>query len=136
MGILDKLKPVGDEQFGWVDDDDCYWSDRLSYVLGQFKFCGCGAPEAAAQYIRDGLQAYVDLWRAIRASPSMSDEARVAWRRFEAHWPDAGQRYFFWYWLDANGLTEHGGSVPGWLTDKGEDYLAALNIALEDLGDR
>jgi len=35
--------------------------------------------------------------------------------------------YFMWYWFDKEELTEHGGSVPGWLTKKGLGMLNKLN---------
>lgn len=98
--------------------------------MGKFEFCGCGLPESAAVYIRDGMQAFVDLWGVIEARPAA--EHRAAWQAFYAYWPDEGARYFFWYWLDSRRLTEHGGSVPGWLTDEGTDYLAALAEALAE----
>lgn len=31
-----------------------------------------------------------------------------------------------WYWLDNKGYTEHGGSVPGWLTEEGWKLLEDL----------
>ena len=34
------------------------------------------------------------------------------------------------YWCDAQGLTEHGGCVPGWLSKKGEKVLADLREVL------
>lgn len=131
--LLDSLKEDGG---GWLDAEDCYWQDRMGYVMHTLDFCGCGLPESAATYIRDGLQALAAYWETVRKEPRLGTVPVEVWREFEAHWPDEGSRYFFWYWLDAQKLTEHGGSVPGWLTDKGEDYLAALNevLAEEALG--
>jgi hypothetical protein len=122
------------DELGWKDSEDVHYSDRISYVMDKFNFCGCGAPEEAATYIRDGLQAFVDHKAANeRAGNNFMDEAhRLAWHEFRAHWPDERQRYFFWYWLDSQGLTEHGGAVPGWITDKGLDYLEALNEVLSE----
>jgi hypothetical protein len=46
--------------------------------------------------------------------------------------PDSGVQMLILYWIDGQGLTEHGGSVFGaWLTDKG---LAILNF-LKPLSD-
>lgn len=31
-------------------------------------------------------------------------------------------------WMDDLGLTEHGSSVPGWLTEKGESFLLLADM--------
>lgn len=41
--------------------------------------------------------------------------------------PTGDVEYFMWYWLDKEEYTEHGGSVPGWLTDKGKQLLSDIN---------
>ena len=98
-------------------DDD---GDALQiHVLG---FCGCGQGDQNLVYIMRGLE-WVDYHK--------SDEAFDAWY---PKWRHQGERlfgrqageYFFAYWADSQGLTEHGGSVPGWLTPDGADLLEAL----------
>jgi hypothetical protein len=87
-------------------------------------FCGCGCPDAAVVYVRDALAGI----KAVKDS-GWTEEA---WRARDAQYASEGERYFVWYRLDDLGLTEHGGSVPGWLTEKGEDWLLALDEALAD----
>ena len=43
----------------------------------------------------------------------------------------SGAAYFVYYVLDEKELTEHGTSVPGWLTEKGLTLLQDLNEYLE-----
>jgi len=34
--------------------------------------------------------------------------------------------FFFYYWCDVLKLTEHGGCIPGWLSEKGKNTLSDL----------
>jgi hypothetical protein len=92
----------------------------ISDVLG---FCACGRPEDAHRFILEGLR-YVD-------RPYDKERWRERFDAEEARFGSSGAMYFFWYWLDAEGLTEHGGGVPGWLTERGKDLLALLEAAAE-----
>lgn len=84
--------------------------------------CGCGQPAQVVGVIHDTL-----------------DLLQRRWADPDDPWPDASNveeealfggddrwRYLTYYWLDNLGLTDHGGSVPGFLTDRGEQVLAAL----------
>lgn len=72
--------------------------------------CGCGSPEAWAQFLLNVL-----------SDPS------------QTRGMDDGLRYFVLYTLDAMGLTEHGSSVDGWwLTEKGREVQSALLHETED----
>jgi hypothetical protein len=84
------------------------WWDR------EFGACGCGAPEDVAELLRDVLAA-VDL-----------DEGKFA--RLDELIPQSGAQYWILYYVAHLGLTEHGGSVPGWLTPRGKEVLAALRL--------
>lgn len=108
---------------GYYDDEGTYWGDEpLDYILRKvFGFCGCGDPEAAGRYIRDGLQDVADNTTWVRAKGYEYDT--YTWKI-----ADEGERYFLWYVLDQTGLTEHGGSVPGWLSVEGLDVLHDLNM--------
>jgi hypothetical protein len=100
--------------------------EDLHEALG---FCGCGCPEDAFAYVLGGL-------RLIHNPPPLPDprdsgeEFRAAvdarFAAYAVHHGSDGAMYFFWYWCDAEGLTDHGSSVPGWLTEKGERLLAML----------
>lgn len=81
-----------------------------------FKFCGCGNPEKAREYLVNLLQ-------------SMKDRSASSWEvnNVEKVALSEGVFYFVMYVLDAMRLTEHGGSVGGsWLTEKGEKMLEFL----------
>ncbi len=100
--------------------------DVLSDALG---FCGCGAPDTALRYVRNILHAISQ-----RCPDPHTHEEWLAWYRtvsrpaIEALFNnDPGAEYLAYYLLDDKKLTEHGGSVPGWLTDKGKGILADLD---------
>lgn len=110
------------------DEADDPVDDLLTEVLG---FCGCGRPEDVACWIWKGLELLDDLIQGRPKGCVESNEAgRIrydAWSaRCDAHFGSAGAREFFWYWLDAKGFTEHGGSVPGWFTPEGDALLSEL----------
>jgi len=100
------------------------WDTKLDYVLVELlDFCGCGRPEDAAEYIRDGLRLIAERFE----KPEKEFDFPAYSGNLTAHFGSMGARYFFWYWCYDKGLTEHGGSVPGWLTPKGNALLAFLN---------
>jgi hypothetical protein len=114
--------------------DDAYEKDGIHYNdleelvgTGFLSFCGCGCPDEAMQYVLDGLELIAE-----DSPDSFKDhEAWNVWwqghrAKLDAHFKTDGARYFFWYWADKEELTEHGGSVPGWLTEKGRQLLEAL----------
>ena len=121
-------------EFGWVDPEGCHWDGPIDYLQGYLLgFCCCGCPEENLAFVHDGL-AHIN---------ALTEESSVGrckeWDEFYAKWRANGRaifgneqaRYFFFYWADKEGLTEHGGSVPGWLTDKGKTLLADLRLIKE-----
>jgi hypothetical protein len=106
---------------GYLDEKEFYFEDAESWlqtkVLG---FCGCGAPELSLAFVRDGLQ-HIE-WRLDSKATWDEKEAKA----LELFGSEAGA-YFFYYFVDRGDLTEHGGSVPGWLTDKGRNFIADVN---------
>ncbi len=96
------------------DEKEQDFCDRLG-------FCGCGMPDELLPYVADALRHVADL---SNNSPDAWDE-----RRAELY-PVPGSDWFMWEVLNEKGLTEHGGSVPGWLTDKGKALLAELENAI------
>ena len=99
-------------------------SDSLcSKIMEEIGFCGCGMPEDALSFIRGGLL----LLKELRDN-RLTGDAYDAWdEKSKAYFNGYGGYYFFYYWCDKQGLTEHGGSVPGWLDEKGEEFLIRLN---------
>lgn len=96
------------------------WTEEA--VLEALGFCGCGQPEQALRYVRDGM-------RLLAEDPPKGVPFHAWWPghevRLDAFAPSAA-RDVLWYLLNDRGLAEHGGSIPGWLTEKGEEVLAAL----------
>jgi len=124
MVHIDKYK----KNNGYYDEDDCFYECAEDFLqMKIFGFCGCGHPDENLKYIRDGL---IHLSRGDCPSV-MSPEQHSKW--FD-NWVAEGNkifgneksRYFFFYWCDKEELTEHGGSIPGWLTDKGKEMLEDL----------
>lgn len=126
MNIDKYKKPDG----SYEDPEGCYHEDAESflqtYVLG---FCGCGCPEESLAHIRDVLQHIDNLKQLVWEKKQTYEEWTAAGNKIFAN---SGAEYFAYYFVDTKGLTEHGGSVPGWLTDKGRDFLADVTELLSN----
>ena len=84
--------------------------------LSSLNFCWCGRPAAALLSLRSILQ--------LHDGPN----GNLSLPGIDALVPDEGTQYLILYWLDAQDLTEHGGSVGGaWLTDLGKSVLEFLS---------
>lgn len=124
------LHKDGSGEYG--GEDKCA---AMQHLLG---WCGCGQPETAQRYVRDGLKLLTE--RAPEEAKGRyrhMDGSWDAWyksyrERVDAFFGSSGAEYFFAYWADKEGLTEHGGGVPGWLSGKGEDLIADLTEALAE----
>lgn len=120
---------------GYTDPDGVWHQDANGFILGYiFGFCGCGMPTEAMKYIRDVMQ-HVENLHVLNNPDELTPDARSAlydkWAEDgKAIFPNQGAEYFAYYVLDAKGLTEHGGSVPGWLTPKGREVLSDINEIL------
>ena len=118
--FIDKFK----KEDGYYDQDNCYYEDAESFIAtGMLGFCGCGMPEAALEHVRKALQLVDDLEQLVWEQSMRYKEWE---KRKEGVFASEGAEYFMWYYLDNKGLTDHGSSVPGWLTDKGEALLLDL----------
>ena len=103
-------------------------TEDLQHILFEaVDFCGCGMPDYALLYIRKGLLLLEQLKTSWRSEDKKGDYEKWDVDSKEFFGSD-GSFYFFYYWCDKEDLSEHGGAVPGWLSEKGEEYLAALNI--------
>lgn len=123
---LDEFKQPDD----WYKFDGCDYETAEDLLqTGFLGFCGCGDPEGNLEYIRSALEILAERF------PRIPDREREQWdtwykqhgERVLAHFGNDRSAYFFYYWADRNRLTEHGGSVPGWLTDKGKHFLKVLS---------
>lgn len=105
---------------GYTDEDGCYHETLNDFItVGVLGFYGCGMPEEAMKFVRNGLE-YIQ-WR-IKSEVPFSEKEKKEKEVFG----NQQIAYFFYYWADKERLTEHGGSVPGWLDKKGEQLLEAL----------
>lgn len=101
---IDKYK----QSDGWYKEDDgCEHETARDFIqCGILGHCGCGVPDDSLIFIKDQLII------------------------IEKGYPfDVGftpLQYTLWYMFDKYGLTEHGTSLPGWLTQKGEELLSDL----------
>jgi hypothetical protein len=89
----------------------------------KLRLCGCGIPENIIELFRDTLRAQQDRHGQGKA---VSDIV-AAWSAFEKTVGDERLVWLVLYMLADADLTEHGGSArAGWLTSRGERYLALL----------
>ena len=103
-----------------MESDECHWDNVIDYIqIGYLGFCGCGSLEENLEYIMDGL-AYID------ERPNGKEEFNEWIERGHKIFGNELSKSFFFYWADKEELSEHGSSIPGWLTDKGKELLAAL----------
>ena len=118
---IDKFK----KEDGYYDEDNCFYEDAETFlqtkVLG---FCGCGNPDASLKHAQISLRQVSNLKKLVW-------EEKQTWEEWDAENKKllGGKTgvYFMWYWLDDQGFTDHGGSVPGWLTEKGQELLEDLD---------
>lgn len=111
--------------------DETYFGEAEGALGSLFGFCGCGTPEAPLRLLRDAMR----LIDVKPNNPHDFDKWKAAYRirraaMDELFHHDKGVEYLVWYLLDDKKLTEHGTSVPGWLTDLGRDVLVDLDELL------
>jgi hypothetical protein len=120
--MLEDYKQTEDGR--WEGPDGISHEDIESIFCSFLGFCGCGDPGMALKYVRDSLQLLHDLQYKVWEK----QEAFESWdARVDAFFGTRQAKYFMWYRLDDLDLTEHGGSIPGWLTDKGEELLREID---------
>lgn len=105
----------------WIDEYGGQYLDIESFIeTGLFGFCGCGQPSETREYVRQSLQLISDRRELGLTYEQWSERAKELFKTGVAE-------YFMWYWVDSKGYSEHGGSVPGWLTEDGKEILSDLN---------
>lgn len=119
-----KLFDLKQDDGSYIDEKGGYHEDAASLIASLLGFCGCGSPEDAVQFTG----------KVLRLIKSNSDvnwsnivEVESHRRKKDDIFKDSGSEYFTYYVLDEKEITEHGGSVPGWLTDKGHALLALID---------
>jgi hypothetical protein len=107
----------------YEDSKGCCYNDVVEYLHESQDwcgFCGCGRPEESLRCLYRCLSLINDF------HDGKYDGQYEAWN---TEWDKIGSSevvYVLWYLLDKLALTEHGGHVPGWLTDKGAEMLQGL----------
>ena len=103
--------------------------DKMCDSLG---FCGCGFPREALFFVRDGLH-FIK-----HRNDDMPEKHDPTWfdsvyqPREMSVFGSEGSAMFFYYWADKMKFTDHGNSVPGWMTKRGERTLWILENLLEE----
>lgn len=121
MKISDLLRPDGDGW--WTCTEGCSYQSPTAFVCQQLGFCSCGLPVENLSYILKGLLLIRDV--------DFKEDYEVRKSRAISHFGNESAEYFFYYWADKEGYTEHGGSVPGWLTPEGERIVSLLEDFFE-----
>lgn len=109
----------------YADEDDVHHGDTPEDCIRSMilNWCGCGCPKDALNYVKKVLKGISMIYK----------DENYGFRGFEKEFPDSGARYTILYVLDERGLTDHGTSVPGFLTEKGKEILKDLEqLSLED----
>lgn len=88
--------------------------DMISEMLD---FCGCGMPDEAIDFVYKALN-LVKINREMKYDDWYKEVKKLL--------PNHGVEYFVWYYLDSKEFTEHGGSVPGWLTEEGVNMMRLI----------
>lgn len=109
----------------------CTFDDAVSfYHSGIFGFCGCGEPRANLRLIRDALALTEEFFEADTELGAWNEYCVQYGQRRLALFGTLASEQFFAYWANETKppLMEHGGCIPGWLTDHGRRVLADLQV--------
>lgn len=107
--------------------DRTEFDDNESFIqTGILDFCGCGDVEGNLKFVQNGLK-HIDDFHQKHSNRSFNDYYEQWIKNGLSIFGNESARNFFFYWADKEGFTEHGGSIPGWLTEKGRELLEDLN---------
>ena len=97
------------------DEDDGTSEMLQDNIWSALDLCGCGNHALTLEFISEGM-------RILKITDD--DDSDEGWTRkweeqkkFESKYQ--GGALLLWYFLTNMGFAEHGGSIPGWLTDSG-----------------
>lgn len=108
------MKEVKVVEDGYEYDGGHYGGLEELIHIGFFGFCGCGMPWLSISLVGKVLK---------HIQVKTSEKAYKDWQEEGKKIASEEVLYFIYYWLDYKGYTDHGGSVPGWLTEDGEKLL-------------
>jgi len=107
------------------------YDDPLDYIqIKLLGHCGCGRPQDSLLFLKKLLN-HMNItirredYGSYEEYSKASDENMAILDSY--FYNDDGLKYTIFYMLDKYGITEHGGSVPGWLESKGDILLEELN---------
>lgn len=99
------------------------FDEVIQHILG---WCMCGVPDQSQKAVMKALRHIANLQDLVWTKDMQFDEWNQQGRDLFGEW-----EYAIYYVLDEKELTEHGGSVPGWLTDKGRELLELMESFYE-----
>jgi len=118
-----RISKYKQEDGTYLDEEGCTYDDAESILISILGLCGCGMPDEVLLFVKDALELVQDLkenvWQDKKTYGEWAEDAGRVFRT-------CGIEYLTWNFLDQKGLLEHGGSLPGWLTSKGIDFLEDL----------
>lgn len=123
MGFMDKYK---NECGGYTVNGFNYEDDQDALIRGVFGFCGCGFPEKMLLHVLEHMEAINANREHVRNNAIHNDTQSVDPLDKYHNSDREGEAHFIWYWLDRMGFTLHASTVPGWLTDEGQELLEWL----------
>lgn len=124
---ISRIKFSKDRNGEYIDEDNVHFgNETISFLQSKFLgFCNCGIPDHSVEYVVKGLEEVNKISKA-------GDKWKEAVEKAEEVLGGEERMYFMWYFLDSKGLTNHGSSVPGWITDRGEQFLELYNELEEE----
>lgn len=93
-------------------------------ILG---FCACGNPDDNVQFVYNTLAHVLKLKERVWDDTNEYDYDEWTKEGLEL-FGNSQVEYFMYYWLDKEDFTEHGGSVPGWLDEKGYQLMEIIEL--------
>jgi len=100
------------------------FDEVIQSVLG---WCMCGCPDDSQRMIMKALRHIKNLQELVWENKMEYEVWAKNCRDLFGEW-----EYVIYYILYEKKLTEHGGSVPGWLTDEGIELLELLESFYEN----
>ena len=123
MGKMKKLnlKKYADPDGGYTYNGLYHGDEEGLLQCGILKQCGCGNPESNLRLVAKVLR-------------HLNDCKQYVWDDTHSmtfdDWVERGREIapddilnFIYYTIDEVELTEHGGSIPGWLTPLGHEFM-------------
>lgn len=115
----------------WLDEEGTSWDARDWLSIKVLDFCGCGHVERNLEFVRDGLKLIQKRSAYLSSIEKVTDVVMAELKRMEEEvFGTQAAAEFFYQVAAARNLTEHGGSVPGWLDEAGENFIKDVDELL------